>query len=89
MRTLTGIQPSGTLHIGNYFGAMRPAIDAQARGECFFFIADYHSLTENYDAKEKSRQILDLASDYLALGVDPKKSTVFVQSDVPAHTELA
>ena len=58
MRTLTGITPSGTLHIGNYFGAMRPAIDAQVRGDCFYFIADYHSMTTVTDAAER-RKIID------------------------------
>ena len=66
MRTLTGITPSGTLHIGNYFGAMRPAIEAQARGECFYFIADYHSMTAVFDAAERRRNTLGVAVDWLA-----------------------
>ena len=66
MRTLTGITPSGTLHIGNYFGAMRPAIDAQSRGDCFYFIADYHSMTSVTDAAERRAHTLGSAIDWLA-----------------------
>ena len=88
MRTLTGIQPSGTLHIGNYFGAMRPAIEAQARGECFYFIADYHSMTSLVDAAERRKNTLDVALDWLACGLDPKHSVFWRQSDVAEVTEL-
>ncbi|MGH7946038.1 MAG: tryptophan--tRNA ligase [Opitutaceae bacterium] len=88
MRTLTGIQPSGTLHIGNYFGAMRPAIDAQSRGECFYFIADYHSMTSLFDPAERRQNTLDVALDWLACGLDPKHSVFWRQSDVPEVTEL-
>ena len=88
MRTLTGIQPSGTLHIGNYFGAMRPAIDAQSRGECFYFIADYHSMTSLTDAAERRKHTLSVALDWLACGLDPKHSVFWRQSDVPEVTEL-
>jgi tryptophanyl-tRNA synthetase len=89
VRTLTGIQPSGTLHIGNYFGAMRPAIDAQTRGECFYFIADYHSMTSLFDAAERRRNTLGVALDWLACGLDPKRSVFWRQSDVSEVTELA
>jgi len=89
MRTLTGIQPSGTLHIGNYFGAMRPAIEAQARGECFYFIADYHSMTTVTDPEERRRHTLGVALDWLACGLDPARSVFWRQSDVPEVTELA
>ena len=89
MRTLTGIQPSGTLHIGNYFGAMRPAIEAQARGECFYFIADYHSMTTVTDPQERRRHTLGVALDWLACGLDPARSVFWRQSDVPEVTELA
>jgi len=89
MRTLTGIQPTGTLHIGNYFGAMRPAIEAQDSGECFYFIADYHSMTSLFDANERRKNTLDVALDFLACGLDPKKSVFFRQSDVPEVCELA
>jgi len=88
MRTLTGITPSGTLHIGNYFGAMRPAIEAQDRGECFYFIADYHSMTSVFDPDERRRNTLGIALDWLACGLDPKKSVFWRQSDVPEVCEL-
>jgi len=88
MRTLTGIQPSGTLHLGNYLGAMRPAIEAQARGESFYFIADYHSMTSLFDAAERRRNTLNVALDWLACGLDPKHSVFWRQSDVPEVTEL-
>ena len=88
---VSGIQPSGELHLGNYLGAVRQYLEMQKdkSKQCFFFIADYHSLTENYDPQEKSRQILNLAKDLLALGLDPKKCALFVQSAVPEVTELA
>ena len=89
MRTLTGIQPSGTLHIGNYFGAMRPAIEAQSRGECFYFIADYHSMTSLLDPEERRRNTLGVALDWLACGLDPARSVLWRQSDVPEVAELA
>lgn len=88
MRTLTGIQPSGTLHIGNYFGAMRPAIEAQARGECFYFIADYHSMTSLFDAEQRRKNTIGVALDWLACGLDPKHSVFWRQSDVPEVAEL-
>jgi len=88
MRTLTGITPSGTLHIGNYFGAMRPAIEAQGRGECFFFIADYHSMTSVFDPAERRKNTLGIALDWLACGLDPAKSVFWRQSDVPGVCEL-
>ena len=89
MRTLTGIQPSGTLHIGNFFGAMRPAIDAQSRGECFYFIADYHSMTSLFDPAERRKNTLAVALDWLACGLDPKHSVFWRQSDVPEVVELS
>ena len=88
MRTLTGITPSGTLHIGNYFGAMRPAIEAQARGDCFYFIADYHSMISVTDPAERRGYTLGIALDWLACGLDPKISVFWRQSDVPEVTEL-
>jgi tryptophanyl-tRNA synthetase len=88
MRTLTGIQPSGTLHIGNYFGAMRPAIEAQSRGECFYFIADYHSMTSLTDAAERRRNTLGVALDWLACGLNPQHSVFWRQSDVHEVVEL-
>ncbi|PYJ65964.1 MAG: tryptophan--tRNA ligase [Verrucomicrobia bacterium] len=89
MRILSGIQPSGVLHIGNYFGMMRPAIALQADGEALYFIADYHALTSVRDPdtlRENSRRI---ALDFLACGLDPERATVFRHSDVPQVTELA
>ncbi len=89
MRTLTGIQPTGALHLGNYVGAMRPAIEAQARGECFYFIADYHSMTALFDARERRAHTLGVALDWLACGLDPLRSVFWRQSDVPEVAELA
>jgi len=88
MRTLTGITPSGTLHIGNYFGAMRPAIDAQVGGDCFYFIADYHSMTSVTDAAERRAHTRGIAIDWLACGLDPAVSVFWRQSDVPEVCEL-
>ncbi len=85
----SGAQPTGRLHLGNYVGAVRNWVRLQNEGyKCYFFIADYHSLSGDYDPAEKRRQILDLAADLIALGIDPKKSTLFVQSHVQEHTEL-
>jgi len=89
MRILSGIQPSGTLHLGNYFGMMRPAMELQEKGEAFYFIADYHSMTSLFNADERRKNSLDVALDFLACGLDPKKSVFFKQSDVPEVTELA
>jgi len=89
MRTLTGITPSGTLHVGNYFGAMRPAIEAQAQGDCFYFIADYHSMTSVTDPHERRANTRGIAVDWLACGLDPGRCTLFVQSHVHEHAELA
>jgi tryptophanyl-tRNA synthetase len=89
MRILSGIQPSGTLHLGNYFGMMQPAIALQEKGEAFYFIADYHSMTSLFDPAERRKNTLDVALDFLACGLDPKKSVFFKQSDVPEVTELA
>lgn len=89
MRILSGIQPTGVLHIGNYFGMMRPAIALQDEGETFYFIADYHALTSVRDPKvlrENSRRV---ALDFLACGLDPERGALFMQSDVPQVTELA
>ena len=85
----SAIQPSGELHIGNYLGALKNFVELQDKYNCFFFIADYHSITGDYNPKEKSKQIFDLALDFLAAGLDPKKCTIAVQSQIPEHTELA
>src|SRR3982750_1998708 len=88
MRILSGIQPSGTLHLGNYFGMMKPSIELQEKGEAFYFIADYHSMTSLFDAEARRKNTLEVALDFLACGLDPKKSVFFRQSDVPEVTEL-
>ena len=88
MRILSGIQPSGTLHIGNYFGMRKPAIELQARGECYYFIADYHSMTSLTDANERRANSLNVALDFLACGLDPNKSVFYRQSDLPEVCEL-
>ena len=89
MRILSGIQPTGALHIGNYFGMMLPAIALQNEGEAFYFIADYHALTRIQDPavlRENNRRV---ALDFLACGLDPERAALFLQSDVPAVPELA
>lgn len=88
---VSGLQPSGTLHIGNYLGMIKNALDLQENDsyEKFFFLADYHSLTSKYDVPQKRKDILGLAVDLLASGIDPKKSTLFIQSHIPEHTSLA
>src|SRR6267378_1673235 len=88
MRILSGIQPSGALHLGNYFGMMKPAIELQEKGEAFYFIADYHSMTSLFDPAVRRQNTLDVALDFLACGLDPKKAVFFRQSDVPEVTEL-
>ena len=88
MRVLSGIQPSGKLHIGNYFGMMRPAIDLQDKGETYLFIANYHALTSVSDPDQLRKDTLDVALDFLACGLDPAKTVFFRQSDVPEVTEL-
>ncbi len=89
MRVLSGIQPSGRLHLGNYFGAMRPQIELQAEHECFYFIANYHAMTSLQDRKLLEQFTREVAMGYLALGLDPKRTVFFRQSDVPEVTELA
>src|SRR5690625_477640 len=86
---LSGIQPSGRLHIGNYFGAMRQHIKMQDEGEAFYFLANYHALTSLSSGKQLREFTKDVVLDYLALGLDPEKCTLFAQSDVPQVTELA
>lgn len=89
LRILSGLQPTGRLHIGNYFGMMKPALALQHEGEAFYFIADYHSMTAIFDPKERRDNVLNLAIDFLACGLDPEKAVFFRQSDVPEHTELS
>jgi tryptophanyl-tRNA synthetase len=89
MRVLSGIQSSGALHLGNYYGAIRQHIKLQEENECFYFIANYHSLTTVQDAARLRQLTRDVAVDYLTLGLDPAKATLFRQSDVPEVMELA
>lgn len=88
MRVLSGIQPTGRLHLGNYFGMMRPMLEYQQREELFCFIVNYHALTASQDGRELRTQTLEAASDFLALGLDPSKSVFWVQSDLPEVAEL-
>jgi tryptophanyl-tRNA synthetase len=88
LRALSGIQPSGRLHIGNYFGAMSHQLKLQEENECFYFIADYHALTSNPSPDEIAQNALDVAIDYIALGLDTEKTVFWRQSDVPEVTEL-
>ncbi|HUU16502.1 MAG TPA: tryptophan--tRNA ligase [Sedimentisphaerales bacterium] len=88
MRILSGIQPSGKLHIGNFFGAMRQHLQLQAEHDCFYFIADFHALTSNPAPAEVAGHTLDVAMDYIALGLETEKTVFWRQSDVPEVTEL-
>lgn len=88
-RILSGIQPSGALHIGNYFGAIRQHIALQEQNECYYFVANYHALTSITQKERLEEYSFMVAVDYLALGLDPQKATLFLQSDVPEVTELA
>ena len=89
MRSLSGIQPSGILHIGNYFGAIKQFVELQNQYEGFYFLANYHALTSSPNGENLKQNTIEVILDYLALGLDPEKSTLFLQSDVPEHTELA
>ena len=88
-RLFSGMQPSGEAHLGNYLGALRPWVGLQDDYDCLFCIVDDHAITAGGDPRELPRHILDLAVSYLAVGLDPERSIIFVQSDVPEHTELA
>ena len=88
MRVLSGIQPSGRLHIGNFFGAMRQHLKLQADHDCFYFIADYHALTSNPSPADVAKHTLDVTMDYIALGLDTEKTVFWRQSDVPEVTEF-
>ena len=89
MRVFSGIRPSGKLHIGNYLGALKQWVKLQEKNECFFFIADLHAITTPFDPKKMEKEVFDTLICYLAAGLDPQKSTIFVQSHVKEHTELA
>jgi tryptophanyl-tRNA synthetase len=89
LRILSGIQPSGETHLGNFFGAMRQHVALQTEGEAIYFVADYHSMTSVRDAAERRRFVRDVALDYLACGLDPKRAILYRQSDLPETCELA
>ncbi|MEX1309850.1 MAG: tryptophan--tRNA ligase [Candidatus Sulfomarinibacteraceae bacterium] len=89
MRVLSGVQPSGTLHIGNYFGAIRQFVGLQDEHECYYFLADLHALTTVQDADRMRMLVRELAAGYLALGLDPARSVIYRQSDLPEVTELS
>ncbi|GAB4157454.1 MAG: tryptophan--tRNA ligase [Planctomycetota bacterium] len=89
MRSLSGVQPSGKLHLGNYFGAIRQFVELQEKSEGYYFVANLHALTTNTDPKSVMERTYDVVLDFLALGLDPEKSVLFLQSDVLYHTELA
>ena len=89
MKTVfSGIQPTGELHLGNYLGAVRNWVALQDEYRCIFCIVDYHALTQEYEAKEMARRVTEMVIDLIALGIDPDRSLVFLQSMVPEHTEL-
>jgi tryptophanyl-tRNA synthetase len=88
-RVFSGVQPTGNIHIGNYLGALRQFVELQEDNECIYCIVDMHSITVPQDPKELRKHILDVAALYMAIGIDPKKSIIFVQSDVSGHAELS
>ena len=88
-RVFSGVQPTDNIHIGNYLGALRQFVELQHENQCVYCIVDLHSITVPQNPKELRKHILDVAALYLAVGLDPEKSTVFVQSDVPGHAELS
>ena len=88
-RVFSGVQPTGNIHIGNYLGALKQFVELQQDNECIYCIVDLHAITVPQDPKELRKHILDVAALYLAIGIDPKKSIVFVQSDVSGHSELS
>ena len=89
MRIFSGIRPTGDIHIGNYLGAIKQWIELQQENECVFCIVDMHAITTPYDPKELQKSILEIATVYLAAGINPEKSIIFIQSDVKEHAELA
>ncbi|MDR2131842.1 MAG: tryptophan--tRNA ligase [Clostridiales Family XIII bacterium] len=89
MRVFSGVQPTGNIHIGNYLGALRQFVELQEEHACIYCIVDMHAITVPKDAARLRENILDVAALYMAVGVDPRRSIIFVQSDVPGHAELA
>lgn len=88
-RVFSGVQPTGNIHLGNYLGALKQFTALQEEHDCIYCIVDLHAITVPQDPKELRSHILDVAALYLSIGVDPKKSTIFIQSDVPGHSELS
>src|SRR3990167_7796261 len=86
---LSGVKPTGRPHVGNYFGALKQFVDLQSEYESFIMIADYHALTNSQEPETLRQDILDVAIDYLAIGLHPERAVIFQQSAVPEHTELA
>lgn len=89
MRIFSGMRPTGQLHIGNYLGALRNWKELQKKHQCIFGVVDYHGITTSFDAKTIHKDTMNLVLDYLAAGINPKKSTIIIQSQIPEHTELA
>ncbi len=89
MRIFSGMRPSGQLHIGNYLGALKNWLELQKKHQCIFGVVDYHAITTPFNPKQISKDIKNLVLDYLAAGIDPKKSIIIIQSHIPEHTELA
>jgi tryptophanyl-tRNA synthetase len=88
-RVFSGIQPTGQLHIGNYYGAIKQWLPLQEKMECIFCIVDYHAITVYQDPQALKNAIIQTAATYIACGIDPEKSLIYAQSSVPQHTELA
>jgi tryptophanyl-tRNA synthetase len=89
MRILSGMRPTGRFHLGNYLGAAKNWVELQDRYECFYFVADYHALTTEPDGRKAEDKVFDLTADLLAVGIDPKRSVVYLQSQVPEVAELS
>ena len=85
---VSGIRPTGNLHLGNYFGAIKNFLKMQEKHNCYFFIADYHSLTTHPTPEDLHGNVKQVLVEYLAVGLDPEKSTIYIQSDIPEVTEL-
>ena len=88
-RVLSGMRPTGRLHLGHYFGALKNYVAIQDTHECFFMVADWHALTSDYaDTSNIRENVIDMVIDWLSVGIDPKKAVIFRQSEVPQHSEL-
>src|SRR5260370_19603758 len=89
IRILSGMRPTGRFHLGNYLGAAKNWVELQSKHECFFFVADYHALTTEPDGRKAEEKVFDLTADLIALGIDPKRSVLYLQSKVPEVSGLA